>query len=122
MEMILHLSPTVSSYPATGGNLAHTSGSYRFHIFTASGTFTTLAALTGLDIVVIGGGGAPGSRWSGGGGAGGIVVASSVDLGVGTYAVVRGAGGTGVTDETVGDNGDDSSFITDSFILSCNWW
>lgn len=61
---------------ATGGDSVYTDGTYWYHIFRSSGTFTPTQALTADYLVVAGGGaadisGGSGGR-SGGGGAGGL--------------------------------------------------
>lgn len=106
---------------ATGGNIVANDGTYWYHAFTSSGTFTPTKALT-CDYVVIAGGGSGGAHNSGGGGGGGVRSTITATGGGGTlesplsliaqnYAVTIGAGGTGVTD-TVGVNGNNSIFAT----------
>ena len=79
---------------ASGGTEV-TSGGYKYHTFTSSGTFTVdLAGL--FEVLVIGGGGGGGSyaEGSGGGGAGGLFNAS-VYFSASSYTVTIGAGGSG---------------------------
>ena len=95
---------------ATGGDVITTDGTYWYHAFKASGTFTPLRALTADYLVVAGGGGGgrsgSGPQTSGGGGAGGLrSTNSSFNLGT-TYTITIGAGSaggqSGNTDATVG--------------------
>lgn len=89
-----------SSAKATGGNIVTTDGTYWYHTFTSSGTFTPSQALN-VDYLVIAGGGAGGGnawgRGSGGGGAGGFrtsIGGSQLSLSANTvYPALVGAGG-----------------------------
>jgi len=98
---------------ATGGTISCAS-CYRYHTFTANGTF----AVTGggsetVCYVVVGGGGAGGAGgrsgcffFTGGqGGSGGVVAASNVTLASSCLPVVVGSGNT-----TPGSNGSNSTF------------
>jgi hypothetical protein len=77
---------------ADGGNRIATDGTYWYHTFTSSGTFTPQVGLTADCLVIAGGGGAG----AGGGGAGGLVYNSATALANATnYSVTIGAGGTG---------------------------
>ncbi len=90
-----------SAFSATGGTVTDLFG-YRHHVFTSSSTFEILSGSRAVDILLAGGGGGGGGyRYgAGGGGAGGIRVLENQSLGVDTYAVNIGSGGTG------GDNTD----------------
>jgi hypothetical protein len=60
---------------ASGGQIITTDGTYYYHTFTGSGTFTPNQALTNVDFLVLAGGGGSGEfspEQSGGGGAGGL--------------------------------------------------
>jgi hypothetical protein len=107
----------------TGGTIT-TSGSYRIHTFTSSGSFYFPSSKTVDYLVVAGGGGGGnyGGNAGGGGGAGGLrstvtatggggTLESSLYLTSGTYNVVVGAGGAAATDKQ-GYPGVDSSFHT----------
>ena len=103
---------TAISYP-TGGTIT-TSGDYRIHTFTSSGSFVN--AISGLDVeylIVAGGasagGSGSGSSTGGGGGAGGMLTGSMSNVSVATHSVTVGAGGSGNTDFR-GTNGGDSTF------------
>lgn len=79
---------------AQGGNIVASDGTYMYHAFTTSGSFTPSEALT-ADVLVIGGGGGGGAGHGGGGGAGGYRLLTSQSLTATTKAVIVGAGGTG---------------------------
>lgn len=110
---------------ATGGSSIYTDGSYWYHIFNSSGTFTPTAALTADYLVVAGGGGGAAKRYGGGGGAGGLrstvtatggggSLESALSLTAQTYTVTVGAGGAGATDNDGfnGIKGSNSVFST----------
>ena len=100
---------------ATGGSSITTDGTYWYHTFNSSGTFTPTEAIT-ADYLVVAGGGGGGSTVAGGGGAGGLrstvtatggggSLESALSLTNGTnYTVTIGAGGT------AGNNGNNSVF------------
>ena len=89
---------------ATGGN-TFTSGSYKYHIFTGSGTFqlnSPSESNPGFEYLVVGGGGAGGSgspgpsgQTGGGGGGGGVLngPGQQLKLSVGSYTMTVGGGG-----------------------------
>ena len=83
---------------ATGGSIIQTDGTYWYHAFLSSGTFTPATALTCDVLVVAGGGGGAGfqlnSGGSGGGGAGGLRT-STLSLAATSYSATIGAGGAG---------------------------
>lgn len=85
---------------ATGGTIT-TSGSFKFHTFTADGTFeitnTGTGAFAFYDYVIIGSGeGGRSANNAGHGGAAGIVRSDSAVASVlGTYSIVVGEGGAG---------------------------
>ena len=82
---------------ASGGDVITTDGTYWYHAFKSSGTFTPLKALSCDVLVVAGGGGSDGSSSyysAGGGGAGGLVYTASQSFASGTaYTATIGAGG-----------------------------
>jgi len=109
----------------TGGDVVYTAGGYKIHMFTTVGDSTlhvqpkgNAATLglrsTGLDIeyLVIGGGAAGGSRHGGGGGAGGMITSSLTSINIGNYAVTVGAGGAGITGDSRGNTGGNSTLGT----------
>jgi hypothetical protein len=115
---------TPSSGPkATGGNVT-TDGTYWYHTFLASGTFTPQASLS-CDYLVVAGGASGGStnQTSGGGGAGGLrstvtatggggSLESALSLASTGYTVTVGAGGAAVAELLTrnGNNGNNSTF------------
>jgi len=103
----LGTTPTIAP-KATGGDVIMTDGTYWYHAFRSSGTFTPAIALS-CDYLVVAGGGAGGGQNSGGGGAGGLRSATSQAIAIGSYTVTVGAGGAQVT-SGLGLNGTNSSF------------
>jgi len=101
---------------ATGGNIITTDGTYWYHAFTSSGTFTPNSTLS-CDVLVVAGGGAGGSSQSGaayqatGGGAGGLFYSSGNSLST-AKTVTVGAGGvsSGQVYPFQGSNGSNSTF------------
>lgn len=86
--------PTIAP-KATGGDIIQTDGTYWYHAFISSGTFTPAVGLT-ADILAIAGGGGGGNNRGGGGGAGGYVYSASQSLSNATsYTTTVGAGGAG---------------------------
>lgn len=84
-------SPTAK---ASGGDIIINNGTYWYHAFLSTGTFTAIETLS-CDILQIGSGGGGGSNRGGGGGAGGIRVFTSQSLVAGSYIAAVGAGGSG---------------------------
>jgi hypothetical protein len=100
---------SVGGVSATGGT-ATTSGGYKIHAFTSSGTFTVISGGYMDILIVAGGGGGGGGTNSGGGGAGGVLLARDLSIGDGSYNIVVGDGGT--APYANGTNGNSSSFDT----------
>ena len=102
---------------ATGGDIVTTDGTYWYHAFRGSGTFTPSVALT-ADVLVIAGGGSSGASTggnytSGGGGAGGYLKHTSQSLTATNYTVTIGGGGTGASVGTNnGNQGSNSQFAS----------
>jgi hypothetical protein len=93
---------------ASGGNRIDNDGTYWYHTFTSSGTFTPQTGLTADVLVVAGGGG--GSYYHGSGaGAGGLLTFTSQALTSTTYNCTVGAGGSGTTAGSA-NTGSDSQF------------
>ena len=93
---------------AASGGTEVISGSYKYHTFTSSGTFTVTAG-GDMEYLVIAGGGGGGhggnsTNTGGGGGAGALIFTSSTTIAAGSYTVTVGIGGA------VNANGSDSSF------------
>ena len=106
----LGTTPAIAPY-ATGGDTIMTDGTYWYHAFKASGTFTPAKTLS-CDVLVVAGGGSGGSDVSGGGGAGGVIAFAAQSLASGTgYTATIGAGGAGNAGKAEsGTNGSNSQF------------
>ena len=84
---------------ATGGTVT-TSGNYKIHTFTSSGTFevTNVGDSASVDYLVVAGGGAGGGGYDGNGGSGaggaGGYLTSSLDVSAQSYSITVGAGGS----------------------------
>jgi hypothetical protein len=102
------------AFIASGGTVV-SSGGYKYHTFTSSGTFTVTSGTTSVDFLVVAGGGGGGSRHGGGGGAGGYQTGSYTAV-AGNYTVTIGAGGVGAVKDTTGaaNGGNSSVFGTTS--------
>jgi hypothetical protein len=96
---------------ASGGNIVANDGTYWYHAFLSSGTFTPFKALS-CDALVIAGGGSGGANGGGGGGAGGFRSGTSLSLTEQGYAVTVGAGGSGSAVASPPTSGNDSVFST----------
>ena len=118
--------PVIAPY-ASGGDIIQTDGTYWYHAFLSSGTFTPVKALS-CDYLVVAGGGGGGAgdtsgNYSGGGGAGGLrstvtatggggSLESVLSLSTNTsYAITIGAGGVAGTSSINATNGANSSLI-----------
>jgi hypothetical protein len=109
---------------ASGGDVITTDGTYWYHAFKYSGSFTPLKNLTCDYLVVAGGGGGSSYGGGGGGGAGGLrstvtatggggSLESALSLTTNTvYTVSIGAGGAGTGTTNNGVNGSNSVFST----------
>jgi hypothetical protein len=104
--------PVIAPY-ASGGDIIQTDGTYWYHAFLASGSFTPNKALS-CDILQVAGGGGGGNFAGGGGGAGGVLGFASQSLAANTAQTVTvGAGGTGSPAGTdSGTNGVNSQFAS----------
>jgi hypothetical protein len=112
----LGTSPAIAP-KATGGDTIMTDGTYWYHAFKSSGTFTPVSALSCDVLVVAGGGGGGGSSNTGfyaaGGGAGGVLAFASQSLAAGTgyTATIGGPGAGGLSPSgTRGSNGTNTTF------------
>lgn len=101
----------VQTITATGGNEIKTVGSYKYHIFTANGTFTvTAGAGQTFEVMACGGGAGGGYNVAGGGGGGELDLFTSVTASASAYTVTVGAKGNGGTTVGPGVSGGFSSF------------
>lgn len=82
------VTPTIAPF-ATGGDVIDNDGTYFYHAFRSSGTFTPLKALS-CDVLVVAGGG--GGRYGGGGGGGYRSSASALSVSTTTNITVGGGG------------------------------
>lgn len=109
----LGTTPAIVPY-ATGGDTIITDGTYWYHAFKSSGTFTPAKGLS-CDVLVVAGGGGGGGNKAGGGGAGGVLAYSAQSAASGTgYTVTIGGGGAGGSggSQTQGSNGSNSQFAS----------
>ena len=111
------ISNVTSTTKATGG-IVSSDGTYNYHMFPYSGTFTPTTTIS-ADVLCIAGGGGGGrgdsvnSRGGAGGGAGGLRYLTSQSLTAQGYTVTIGAGGAGSTSTSAkGTNGGNSVFNT----------
>ena len=108
----LGTTPAIVPY-ATGGDTIMTDGTYWYHTFLSSGTFTPQKALS-CDYLVVAGGGGAGAGGGGGGGAGGFrtsIGGSALSLGTSAVTVTVGAGGAAAANTTSsGSSGSNSVF------------
>ena len=103
---------TYVPFSATGGTIT-TSGSYKIHTFTASGTFTVSGPPGTVEYLVIGGGGGGGNDLTGGGGAGAYKTANGLAVTAQAYTITIGGGGAaGATSTASGSQGVSSVFST----------
>jgi hypothetical protein len=85
------VTPAIAPY-ATGGDTITTDGTYWYHAFKATGTFTPRKSIS-CDVLVVAGGGSGGSSdIGGGGGGGGLVYSATNSLTATNYTVTVGAG------------------------------
>jgi hypothetical protein len=101
----VNTTPTVAP-KATGGDIIQTDGTYWYHAFLNSGSFTPATALT-CDYLVVAGGGSGGFAIGGGGGAGGFRASTGNGLSPSSYTVTVGAGGASTA--STSSSGTDSS-------------
>ena len=112
----------------SGGSIS-TSGSFRIHTFTSSGTFVNTIASNSVEYLVVAGGagggntvafGVSGSSGGGAGGyrssasgessGGGASAESALTLSAASYTVTVGGGGSGTSSHATGSNGSNSVF------------
>jgi len=96
---------------AHGGNQILRVGNFFVHIFTSSGIFIPIAAIS-VEYLVVAGGGGGAEQHGGGGGAGGFRTATGLATALQTHAVTVGAGGAGSAggSNNRGANGSNSVF------------
>ncbi|MGZ3772390.1 MAG: beta strand repeat-containing protein [Pseudobdellovibrionaceae bacterium] len=96
---------------ATGGTVV-TSGNYKIHTFTSSGSFVISTAGSSFEVLVVAAGGGGGGLLGGGGGGGGVVYQAARTMTAGTYTVTIGSGGAGGSSSAAGSAGGNSVFDT----------
>lgn len=96
---------------ATGGTVT-TSGNFRIHTFTGSGTFTVTSAPAGktLEYLIIAGGGAGGYGGNTGGGGAGGYRTGTFSPSVTSYTITVGAGGASASGATLNNGSASSAF------------
>lgn len=98
---------------ATGGSIIQTDGTYWYHAFLASGTFTPAVGLSCDVLAVAGGGGGSGNDFLGaGGGAGGLLYTTGASFAASAYTVTVGAGGAGATSTPTAANKGNNTVIS----------
>ena len=100
----------VSATQSAGSGTTTTSGGYKIHAFTSTGTLNVINGGYMDVLIVAGGGGGGGGTNSGGGGAGGVLLAQDLSIGDGPYNITVGDGGA--APYANGTNGSSSSFDT----------
>ena len=106
------VSPAPSSAPyATGGDSIVFDGTYWYHTFLSTGTFTPKKGLS-CDVLVVAGGGGSSSQYAGGAGAGGVCHQTSRSVSTATTVTVGAGGARATTGNSLGSSGADSVFDT----------
>lgn len=77
----------------TGGTLT-SDATYYYRTFTGSSNLDISGTSLNADVLMVAGGGGSGWDAGGGGGGGGVIIASNKTIGVGSYPIVIGSGGT----------------------------
>jgi hypothetical protein len=96
--------PTKAPF-AAGGDIIQTDGTYWYHAFLSSGTFTPAKALSCDYLVVAGGGGGGSSNNAGGGGAGGLRSTVTATGGGGSVESVLALAANSTQTVTIGGGG-----------------
>jgi hypothetical protein len=113
--------PEPAFITATGGTIT-TSGDYKIHTFTSSGTFTVTAVGNAAGsntieyLIAAGGGGGGGDYYAAGGGAGGALTSSAYSVSATGYTITIGGGGAGGTTSTAGSNGGNTTAFSQTGI------
>lgn len=100
-----------NKFSATGGTVT-TSGGFKYHAYTSSGSFTAESSGV-VEILMVAGGGGGGWDLGGGGGAGGLIYSSSMAVSQGTHTVTVGGGGAQSGGSNInGSNGNNTAFLS----------
>jgi hypothetical protein len=94
--------------PKASGGSIYNDGTYWYHAFRTSGTFTPQTSLSCEALVVAGGGGGGGRYYAGGGGAGGVLAFTGQSFST-AQTVTIGGGGAGGTADANGTQGQSST-------------
>jgi len=97
----------LTNFVSASGGTVTTDGDYKIHTFNSSGDFIVTSG-GDVDFLMVAGGGAGGTDYGGGGGGGGLITSSSFTIGVNSWPIVIGAGGTG---GKPGGNGNDTTLF-----------
>jgi hypothetical protein len=119
VERQFSIQVVVNPYVQATGGTTVTTGGYKYHTFTSSGSFVVSsggsAPFNVSDYLIVAGGGAGGHRHAGGGGAGGLRQ-STATLSAQTYTITVGGGGAKFTNQDqsgrVGRDGNNSSALS----------
>jgi hypothetical protein len=105
------LSLSISSGIVASGGSVVTSGGYKYHTFTGSGTFSVSTSLpNAFEVLLVAGGGGGGNDVGGGGGAGGAIYRSAHTISNGSYPVVVGGGSPRRASGDTGNGASNSTF------------
>jgi hypothetical protein len=96
---------------ATGGDTVISDGTYWYHAYLSSGTFTPSQNLN-CDLLIVAGGGSGGGQQGGGGGAGGVRAFTGISTTATPYTITVGAGGAASLPGGVGNSGSNTSALT----------
>ena len=110
-------SPFVAASVSGGTLTPAADATYYYRTFLSNGSLSVSESGLVATLFLVGGGGGGGVDAGGGGGAGGVYL-GNVSLGVGTYTVTIGAGGTSGTYPTVQTSGGNSTFIGGSISIT----
>jgi hypothetical protein len=105
----LNTTPAIVPY-ATGGDTIMTDGTYWYHAFTSSGTFTPASGKSlSCDVIVVAGGGGGGASLGAGGGAGGLLAYSAQSVPTARTITVGAGGAGGISNPNAGAGSDGSN-------------
>lgn len=114
-----NVTPVIAPF-ATGGDVIQSDGTYWYHAFRSSGTFTPLKALS-CDVLVVAGGGGAGlssaGNTSGGGGAGQVtnVTGRAFTANTAYTTTIGGGGAISLSTSAAGSQGSTSSIVGSGF-------
>jgi hypothetical protein len=106
----LGTTPAIVPY-ATGGDTIMTDGTYWYHTFLSSGTFTPQKGIS-CDVLVVAGGGGGGCDIGGGGGAGGVLGFASQAISTAQTVTIGAGGASTSTAGNAGSPGNNTTFAS----------